>query len=149
TLADTEDLAYMRWSFDLEDANDTTVLQEVAGFAEAFAEFLQSALASGRWTVWVAEMNGRLLAHMYVQFVDKVPRPGRLAARWGYVTNVYVEPTSRNRGIGSRLLRQVIDWARNERLQMLILWPSDRSLTFYERAGCVRSPDALELHLDS
>lgn len=64
------------------------------------------------------------------------------------MTSVYALPEVRNQGIGSLLLRRVIEWAKEQRLELLLLWPSERSVPFYERAGFVRSPDALELHLE-
>ena len=115
----------------------------------AFAGFVRRALAAGTWTVWVAEADGRLLAHVYVEAVEKVPRPDRPAARWGYTTAVYTVPEVRNRGIGSRLLRRVTDWAAAEGLEFLLLWPSERSGPFYDRAGFGRSPDARERHLST
>jgi GNAT superfamily N-acetyltransferase len=123
--------------------------QPFAAFAEGCVEFVRSALASGRWAIWVAESDGRMVAHIYVQVVEKVPRPGRDAARWGYTTAVYAAPGARDKGIDSLLLRRVIDWAKEQELELLLLWPSDRSVPFYERAGFAHSPDALELHLDS
>jgi GNAT superfamily N-acetyltransferase len=79
-----------------------------------------------------------------------VPRPGRFSGhnRYGYVTNVYAEPEVRGQGIGSRLLERVVEWAREQGLQFLIVWPSEESVRFYERGGFRASPDALELQLD-
>ena len=62
---------------------------------------------------------------------------------------MYAVPEARNSGIGSALLRHVTGWARERNLELLLLWPSDRSVPFYERAGFVRSPEALELDLES
>jgi GNAT superfamily N-acetyltransferase len=143
---DATALARMRW----DDSTDHGPSAEsIALFAEDFAEFVRSSLASDQWAIWVAECDGQVVAHIYVQLVKKVPRPGRFAASWAYATAVYTVPGARNKGIGSRLLRRVIDWARYQELELLLLWPSDRSVAFYERAGFVRSPEALELHLDS
>ena len=137
----------MRW----DDSTDGggPAAQAYEEFATDFAGFLHRALSSDRWSIWVAEVDGRLVAHIYLQIVVKVPRPGRFAARWGYVSAVYTVPEARNQGIGSRLLRGVIGWAKEEGLELVLLWPSERSVPFYERAGFVRSRDILELYLDS
>jgi len=147
TAADAEQLARLRWADSTEDG--TVPAQPAASFCAAFAGFVRRALAAGTWTVWVAEADGRLLAHVYVHAVEKVPRPDRPAARWGYTTAVYTVPEARNRGIGSRLLRRVTAWGAAEGLEFLLLWPSERSAPFYERAGFGRSPDALERHLNA
>ena len=57
--------------------------ESYAEFASGFAEFVRGALADGRWVIWVAELDGRLVAQIYVQVVGMVPRPGRFARRWG------------------------------------------------------------------
>jgi len=57
-----------------------------------------------------------------------VPRPERLD----------------NGGLG-RLLSAVIDWARGQEMELLHVWPSDPSRSFYERAGFIASPESMEL----
>lgn len=144
--ADASELARMRWADSTED--EIPGAQPFAAFHDDFVAFVQSALQSDQWTVWVAEMDGPVVAHIYVHFVGKVPRPGRLAARWGYMTAVYAVPEIRNRGIGSQLLRHVINWASEQQLELLLVWPSTHSVPFYKRAGFITSPDdPLERHL--
>jgi GNAT superfamily N-acetyltransferase len=153
TAADTAELARLRWDHCAEEGE--TAGHDLAAFMAEFGAFLPAALRSRRWTVWVAEVDGSLVAHVYVQPITKVPRPGRpersaeRSARWGYVSAVYAAPHVRNRGVGSALLRRVIEWAREEPLQLLLLWPSDRSVPFYARAGFLPSPEALELDFES
>jgi GNAT superfamily N-acetyltransferase len=144
TQEDAAELARLRWDFSPDEV--TASRQSFAEFHLGFSDFWQRALESGTWTVWVAESEERLIANIYVQIIHKVPRPGRFGNRYGYVTNVYAEPEVRGRGIGSQLLKSVIQWAREERLEFLIVWPSEESVAYYERAGFRRSPDALELH---
>jgi GNAT superfamily N-acetyltransferase len=100
--------------------------------------------------VWVAEREGRLVSQIWVQVIHKVPRPGRFEGhnRYGYVTNVYTEPDLRGQGIGGRLLERVVQWAREQRLEFLVVWPSEESVRFYERGGFHASPDALELQFE-
>ena len=49
----------------------------------------------------------------------------------GYVTNVYTRPAYRGRGIGTRLMSHVLQWAREHDLESLIVWPSETSVRFY------------------
>jgi len=84
---------------------------------------------------------------MSVRKVWKVPAPGRPEAAWGYLTNSYVLPTERDKGAGSDLLQFIKSWARREKLELLIVWPSDAAYIFYERAGFERPGDPLVLKL--
>lgn len=74
-----------------------------------------------------------------------MPRPRDRVGPWGYVTGVFTRPEARNAGVGRRLLDHVIAWAKARPLHLLLLWPSERSVPFYRRAGFVGSPEAHEL----
>jgi GNAT superfamily N-acetyltransferase len=123
--------------------------EELDKYVDRFAGFVRDALASDAWRVWVAELEGRVVGTMWLQLVERVPRPGedRGALPIGYLTNVFVEPDLRDGGLGSRMLEEIITWARARGVEEIIVWPSDRSYPFYERAGFSRTPDPLVLYL--
>ena len=58
-----------------------------------------------------------------------------------------VEPELRDEGLGSRMLEVVLAWARERGVEEIIVWPSERSYPFYERAGFSRTRDPLVLYL--
>jgi hypothetical protein len=62
--------------------------------------------------------------------VPKVRSPDRDDGEFGYVTNIYTRATYRHRRLGSDSLAAVIEWANRRALEMLIVWPSDRSHSF-------------------
>jgi GNAT superfamily N-acetyltransferase len=141
--ADLGELAQMRWDFRLEEAPGAT-RHDQATFLRACTVFLRQGLAEQRWTYWIAEQDRLIVSHIYIQRVPKVPKPNKLDDALGYVTNVYTRPAYRGQGIGTQLMTQVLAWAREQDLESLIVWPSEASVRFYERAGFVRSPDMLE-----
>jgi GNAT superfamily N-acetyltransferase len=143
TEADLDELALMRWDFRLEEAPGATV-HDQASFLDACTAFLRQGLNEQRWTYWVAQEDSRIISHIYIQRVPKVPKPNRLDDALGYVTNVYTRPAFRGQGIGTKLMTHVLDWARAHDLESLIVWPSEASVEFYERAGFRGSPDMLE-----
>jgi GNAT superfamily N-acetyltransferase len=97
--------------------------------------------------IWVAEREGRAIGQAYLAVIGMVPRPGRFARRWGYVSGLYVEPEERGKGVGSGLVRRAIEWAKGEGLEFLLLSAEEGSVALYERAGFTRSADLLELEL--
>jgi GNAT superfamily N-acetyltransferase len=143
---DASDLARMRHALYSEHGPEREPLDE---YIDRFAGFVHDALASDAWRVWVAELEGRVVGTMWLQLVERVPRPGedRGALPIGYLTNVFVEPDLRNGGLGSRMLEEIITWARARGVEELIVWPSERSGPFYARAGFSRTPDPLVLDL--
>ena len=146
TEMDVAELAAMRWESRLEGAPETPVYDRET-FLRACRTFLQQGLADQRWTYWVATTDGQIVAHIFIQRIPKVPKPNHSAEAFGYVTNVYTRPAYRNQGIGTQLMAQVLQWATNQDLESLIVWPSAPSVRFYERAGFRGSPEMLEYEI--
>jgi N-acetylglutamate synthase-like GNAT family acetyltransferase len=63
----------------------------------------------------------------------------------GYITNVHPKEEYRNKGIGTELLERVIGWAKENKIELLFLWPSKRSIHFYERQGFSMKNEIMEL----
>ena len=146
SLADVEELARLRWQLYTEDAEP--VGEHPDAYVERFADFAREALTDERWRAWIAQDVGRLVGALWRFTVPRVPQPGRGAPQpLAYVTNVYVEPEYRNDGLGARLLDRAIEASRIEGFSLVMVWPSDRSMTFYGRAGFERGPDPLVLDL--
>jgi ribosomal protein S18 acetylase RimI-like enzyme len=77
-----------------------------------------------------------------------MPSPGRAPSRWGYLSNAYVVPDWRCRGVGTALLTELLAYARSERFTRIVLHPSDRSIPFYRRAGFGPAASLLLTELD-
>jgi len=76
-----------------------------------------------------------LLGCMNLQLVEAVPSPYEVSSGWGYVTNSYVASEHRNMDIGSELIQLLLKTAREEKLELLIVWPNEDSISFYHHAG--------------
>jgi len=148
-LADEDDLpilAQMRWNFRSEPERPDGAMSE-AEFLPGCLAFLRQSLASGRWAFWIAEEDGQIVAHAFVQIVPKMPDLFNFERGFGYVTNFYTRPEYRNQGIGAKLMEQLQAWACGHSLEFLILWPSKRAVPFYARAGFHPAERILERRL--
>lgn len=141
-LEDGEALARLRWEFHVEDHHDDEGLDDLETFTERFVAFWQQ--ADRRWTVWIAERGDRIIGNVWLFLVDKVPRLVAGPASMGYLTNVYATPRARNQGLGAELIRLATDWARDQDLELVVVWPSEQSVPLYERAGFSPSEEAFE-----
>lgn len=147
TFEDIPQLVQMRWDFSVEERLESAVTFEE--FSGICSEFLVHAIRSGDWYIWIAEISGSLVSHMYLQLIHKVPRPGKSKdPYYGYVTNVYTLPTFRNQGIGSKIHKAMEKWSKENEVEFLILWPSSESVKFYSRNGFSRCEEAMEKHWD-
>lgn len=128
-------LAALRHAFTFEDSIEGDVLRD--DFEEAFARVVADGIESGRWVVWVAELDSAIVSHAFVGTIEKIPRPISGHKAIGYLTNVYTRPEFRNRGVGRRLLDAVTAWAQESDVELLAVWPSEASIAHYERHGFV------------
>jgi GNAT superfamily N-acetyltransferase len=144
---DAPALARMRWDFTAEDdyIHPAATHEDYEGCFEGFLDY---ALRSGRWAIWVAEENGQLVSHIFMQVIEKVPRPGREERQFGWVTNVYTIPEYRNQGVGSQLMEHVVEWSKDRNLELMVVWPTQRSVPYYQRAGFEYPITVLQYPLD-
>ncbi len=143
---DARALAELRWEFRIAraPANETH-----DAFVARCEEWMRRELASAaRWRAWVAVVDGTIVGQTWVQTIDKMPNPTEERERHAYVSNVFVQPAFRG-GVGARLLEAAVAWARANTIDRVILWPSARSVTLYERHGFTHNGDVMELALGS
>ena len=84
---------------------------------------------------WVADDNGLIVSHAHIIITRKLPKPGNLNSSYARLSQVRTIPEYRNQGIGSKLINKVKLWCREQQIQELVVWPTDKSMSFYERAG--------------
>jgi GNAT superfamily N-acetyltransferase len=143
TVDDVPELARLRWELYVE--HDGPRSEPFVAYRDRFADFAERALATDDWRAWVAREDGGLVGAMWLQTVHRVPIPGTRAGPIGYLTNVYVAPEHRNRGLGADLLERVTTWCRDEGYSVVIVWPTERSFPFYRRGGFERPEEPLVL----
>ena len=82
---------------------------------------------------------------MFLQIIEKIPKPVPGSSSIGYLTNFYVVAAWRGHGIGGALLDEVHDHARATGLESVILWPSTESVPLYRRHGYAPPTELLEM----
>jgi GNAT superfamily N-acetyltransferase len=142
TAADAAALAELRWEF---RAGRVTPVEAREAFVQRCAEWMRRELISEQsWRAWVAVSDGRIVGQVWLDLLEKVPNPVGERERHGYVSNLYVRPAERG-GVGTRLLQAAIAWAKRNGVDRVVLWPTDRSVTLYERAGFTFRGEVMEL----
>jgi GNAT superfamily N-acetyltransferase len=144
TPADIDELARLRWQLYTErEPHD----EPFDAYAERFAGFARDALASDNWRAWCVEADGRLVAAMWLQTVPRVPAPGHGDPRpMGYLTNMYVEPEHRSKGLGSRMVQELIAHCEANGFELVLTFPAPEADGFYGRNGFTRPPDPVVHH---
>jgi GNAT superfamily N-acetyltransferase len=111
-----------------------------AGFETRMAEWL--AVEGDRRTVWLARLGDSPVGMTSVFEYRRMPRPGRLDSRWGYVSNMFVRDDVRRRGVASALLGAIIAAADERGYARLVLSPSPEALPLYRQAGFIVPDEA-------
>jgi GNAT superfamily N-acetyltransferase len=140
TADDVPALAELRWEF---RAGREPAVEDHDVFVERCAAWIYAHLAPrGAWRAWVADDSGRIVGHVWLQPIDKIPNPVGGRERHAYLSNLYVKPVARG-GIGTRLLETALDWACANGVDSVLLWPTPRSRTLYARHGFAATGDFL------
>ena len=105
---------------------------------------LKEWLDSGDYVGWLAtpaDQPEMVVGGAGVQLQPILPRPVNAATvgegRQGTVVNVFTEPRWRRRGIAGLLIKEIITWSKDERLDRLLLHASDEGRSVYERLGFI------------
>ena len=141
SAADAATLAELRWEF---RAGRDPAVEDHAAFVARCTAWMAGELTAGRWRAWVAVVDGGIVGHVWVHPIEKVPNPVGERHRHVYLSNLYVQPAARG-GLGTTLLNTALAWARDNGVDRVVLWPSKRSVTLYQRQKFRRGDDVMEL----
>jgi len=130
-IADADAVAHLRaeWSADRTDPS----------FAARIADWMRS--EGDRRTTWLACVGDIAVGLGSLFEYRRMPKPREPDVCWGYIGNMFVRPAWRGRGIGAALLRALIAEADARGYVRIVLSPSPRARSLYERHGFV-VPDA-------
>ena len=140
--SDAAALAQLRYALRASTGRATEPEED---FIKRCSAWMKDHLKSDAWHSWVAEIDEQLIGAVWLQLVEKIPNPRAEAEHHAYITNFYVQEEARGRGIGSQLLRAALDWCEARDVHSVILWPTERSRTLYERFGFAVREDLMEL----
>ena len=113
---------------------------------------LEQALVDGNYVGWLASAAAAsdvIIAGAGVHLRDVMPHPLKTGnetvaiaeGRHGTVVNVFTEPEWRRRGVAALLMKRIIAWSREERLDRLVLHASSAGRALYEQMGFVATSE--------
>ena len=143
TPADAPRLAELRYEFRAALAD---AIEDRESFLRRCSAWMSSRLLEN-WKCWVAVCGEVVVGQIWLQLLEKAPNPVGEPECHGYITNLYVTPEFRG-GVGSKLLRQALAWAEQQNVDAVILWPTRRSRSLYQRHAFKEPQDVLELRLE-
>jgi GNAT superfamily N-acetyltransferase len=148
TSADWRAMAEMRYRFRTELESPA---EPKSRFVRRCRSWMQKRFRSGSypWRCWVVDDGQQLLGHVCVQLFEKIPNPVNEPELHAYMTNFYVVPEVRQRGLGKKLLNKALSWCRGQGVDAVILWATPESRSLYRRCGFIESADVFEARGDN
>ena len=132
------DLAKLRWEFKQKNTNYNI------DFINHYYEYLKNEDKLGRLKVFISKSLKEIIGNINLVIIPKSPKPNSNMGYIGYITNTYVRPKFQNRGIGSSLLKNLTEHSKINQIELLFVWPSKKSIPFYERSNFKDNNDILE-----
>ncbi|MGO1517464.1 GNAT family N-acetyltransferase [Arthrobacter rhombi] len=125
---DTSDLIKMRTEWVAEQTIEPI---EDPDFASDYLSWE----ANNPRTMFVADLDGKLIGMLNLMVFERMPKPGKKSSCWVYLGNAFVAEDYRNGGVGGRLMEAAIQFSQGINAARIVLSPSDESQTFYARHG--------------
>lgn len=143
-IDDMSAVADLQWQWRVEEWSG-----EPAVDRQAFSASLRAWADRRRRShpAFVAVKEGRTVGMGWLATLERVPTPVNAARRNGHVQSLYVIPEERGRGVGSALLRRLIEEGRMLGFDHLLVHPSNASIPLYRRHGFSGNGEFLYLRL--
>ncbi len=109
---------------------------ETAVVRKSLLEYFTKAIPPKDFIAWVAEHKGKIIdtGGMVVWEKPAIYR-GVESGKLGYLLNFYTVPGARRKGVGTRLLNEVIEEAKSLGLKYLHLHASRDGINIFRKAG--------------
>ncbi len=132
-LKDLDVLFEQRVEFLREMRNHETEPSEE--FKKSTYDFIKEHLENDTLVAWVAEENGTIISLAMVTYYSVLPMTSNPNGSFGYIQNVFTDPSYRKQGIASILLKQMIEDAGSRDVGRLYLSATDMGKPVYEKLG--------------
>ena len=130
---DIEELIRLRLAYIAEDFGSVNE-NERRAIEEQLPDYFERRLGK-ELIAFVARAEGRLVAAAYLLIIEKPANPSMLNGLVGEVFSVFTEREYRGRGISTRLMSDMINYARENNLCHIDLKATDEGYSLYKKLG--------------
>lgn len=124
------DLLQQEWPFEMELNKD-------------YSQDYKKCIENGS-IFYLAEIEGRIVGMLMLQLQHKLLRNGSLV---GFIEEVVVDSSERGKKIGEKLIKQVVNNARDLGCYKVILSCKPERIKFYERCGLRQDSHTMRIDL--
>src|ERR1043165_2139527 len=136
-------LARLRWEL---RSSTHKLTENEHEFLQRCESWMSERLRKGSlWRCWIAEQQTTAVGAVWAQLIEKIPNPVAEPEYHVYLTSFYVREKYRGEGLGARLLAAVLEWSKSKNAEKVIIWPTERSKSFYLRHGFSFADDLMSV----
>lgn len=143
-IADIENLVQMRMAM-LCEGTDLPEKFRVK-LHDNTMEYFMNGLLENNFIVWIAVNGGEIVAMSGLTFYILPPNDLCPNGKTAYIGNVYTLPAFRKQGIAAKLIPMLIEEAKQDGCERILLNTTDAGRSLYEKLGFENSPTAMAFY---
>jgi ribosomal protein S18 acetylase RimI-like enzyme len=116
--------------------------EDLRTMTAAFRHWVEPRLKDGSYFGYIAEENGAAVAGIGLMIIDWPPHPSHPQQdKRGYVLNVFVEPSHRNRGLAKMMMRLAEAEIARRGICFAVLHATRMGRPLYEKIGWAQTSE--------
>lgn len=143
-IEDADRLVTLRLAF---LAEISAASQSDAALHQPLLEYFSRTIPTDQYVGFVAVADSEIIATSGLVFHEHPPSNRNPTGREGYIMNMYTMPDHRRRGIATRLLQMLIEYAREKQCGKISLHVMPLGNSIYLNAGFVPIQSEMRLNL--
>ncbi len=147
TEKDIDKLVELRIEFlyEAENISKDTPFEELRN---SLYDFFQRNMKSEHFISWIAVQEEKIIATSGLVFYGIPPLFENISGREAYLMNMYTIPSFRRKGIGTELLKKLIEEVRKRSIRKVRLITSEYGKQLYEKNGFKYNENEMYFLLD-
>ena len=134
TIEDVDNLVKFRIQL-LKETNKNTLNYDWDKYAESLKYYFLDALVNGKAVAFMAEKKSVIIGISIMCFYDIVPLIFNLEGKMALLTDMYINLEYRNEGLGTELLKNIMEHTKKLGHPKVILNATDSGRGLYKRFG--------------
>ncbi|MBD3191693.1 MAG: GNAT family N-acetyltransferase [Candidatus Heimdallarchaeota archaeon] len=113
---------------------------------KSLKNYFQRKMPKKEFIAWLAFNNDECIATSGLSFYDVPPVFSNPSGKKAYIMNMYTRPPWRRKGIGTELLKRLLEEIKTRRIKVVVLHATEMGKTLYEKFG-FRETNEMELKI--
>ena len=134
TEKDIDLLVQLRIDY-LLDQNSMESLGDIEALKDLLQAYFTSSFAKNEFVAIIAEDENTVYSTAFLSIADRPPRTSNEPSRIGTVYNVYTYPQFRKQGIATKVMKALLNEAKNLDICAVDLYASNDGKPLYEKLG--------------